>query len=141
MNDQDLLSERLLRYQQVMARIDMSEDYLAGLHHTQVETYHNETVYQTYMQMRGYVLTEDAEGPVRGSKREVFAFTYAVRPRWLPKFLWKRVPWAEARPVREVTMSVQPKWKYPHATIVGELGRPLRMLEAPSYRVMDEFRR
>ena len=42
-----------------------------------------------------------------------------VRPRWLPRWLWRRVP--EQREV--TTQSAQPMWTYPQANIqVPELG-------------------
>lgn len=135
------LTEHRLDYQQFASRVAVSEACLAGMHHLSVNEYRDEALWQTYLELRAFVLTEDAsDGPITKSKTETFAFTYAVRPWWLPKFLWKRVPWAEARPTRTVSLTVQPKWKYPHASVVGRLGEPLRLVGAPSFRVRDEFR-
>ena len=47
-----------------------------------------------------------------------------VRPRWLPRRLWKRIPTRQAT----WTLTAHPKWTYPHSSIqVPDLGSPVRI--------------
>jgi hypothetical protein len=65
--------------------------------------------------LTAYVLAQEG-----GQTVTAYAYYWQrVRPRWLPRWLWRRVP--EQREV--TTQSAQPMWTYPQANIqVPELG-------------------
>lgn len=47
-----------------------------------------------------------------------------IRPRWIPKWAWRRIPTRRAR----WELRVQPMWTYPHSNIkVPDLGQPVRI--------------
>jgi hypothetical protein len=47
-----------------------------------------------------------------------------IRPRWIPKWAWKRIPTRRAR----WELRAQPKWTYPHSNIkVPDLGPQVRI--------------
>lgn len=69
--------------------------------------------------LTAYLLTENA-GPVVVDGPVV---DLPVKPRWMPAFVWRRIPTHRAR----FTISVQPKYSYPSANIkVPDIGRPVR---------------
>lgn len=73
-----------------------------------------------HAQLVGHVLTE-AAGPRTVQGR---TFDRKVKPKWIPGWVWKRIPTESA----EFAVTVEPKYTYPHATIrVPELGKPVRI--------------
>lgn len=71
--------------------------------------------------LRAYVLAEDGGEPAVAKATAALA----MRPWWIPKWLWKRVPY---RVVTEVA-TCQPKWTYPHASLeIPRLGPPVRLV-------------
>lgn len=134
------ITERRLDYMGVYAQVSASEDMVAGMHHAEMRDYVDMYTRHLVLELKGHVLTEATEGPVSKSSTHTFRFTYPVKPKWMPKALWRRIPWAVAEVPHTTTLSVQPKWKYPHATTVHPLGQPVRMLEAPSVRSRTEWR-
>jgi len=76
------------------------------------------------MSLRAYVLTEPA-GETAVTTRTV-TWQEVRRPRWLPKFAWRRLR-REAR-TEVVHLRVQPLWVYPHSSVaVPRLGEPVRL--------------
>lgn len=58
-----------------------------------------------------------------------------LRPRWIPRWLWKRIPTREAT----WTLTARPKWTYPHSSIqVPDLGPPVRIAVHDGLRRGDD---
>lgn len=53
-----------------------------------------------------------------------------VRPRWLPRFLWRRIPTR----VATWTLTARPEWIYPYSTVPPQLGRPVQFLTQETAR-------
>lgn len=71
-------------------------------------------------QLNAFVLAEDA-GPVVA---ETVRVMLPHRPRWLPRWVWRRIPSVG----HEFRLEVRPRWVYPQATVrVDGLG-PARLL-------------
>ena len=66
-----------------------------------------------------------------------FAYSYPVRPWWLPQWLWRRIDWRDKYVTRRLTADVKPVWKYPEATLVPELGRGYRGIEVYQHDAID----
>lgn len=91
----------------------------AGLRRVEFESYANMMADEIIMQMRAMMLAEDG-GP---ETTDTVAWLSPLRPWWIPKFLWRRIPTKHVR----YTLTCQPKYLYPHATVrVPELGQPVR---------------
>lgn len=118
-------------YMRVAAKTQIDEMLLTGIHHPQLEEFYVQEMRRLVFELNGYVLTSDAG---EGAKDWVVA-DLAVRPRWFPKWAWKRMPTRRVR----WELNATPKWKYPHASMVGKLGQPVEMILAEPVRY-HEFR-
>jgi hypothetical protein len=120
--------EVLLQWQQVAAQQVLP----SGLHGTEVGIHQlHGASDQQVMWLRSYVLADQGGETVTKG----LSVTRKVKPRWLPRFLWNRFN----EEVRSMTVTVEPKWTYPNATIkVPRLGEPVRIfVESAHYSDWD----
>lgn len=121
---------RTLRYEQVAQQVVIDRERLApGLHHPEVVL--AEQSGYLAMALTAYVQTEDAGDPITETKRHTFRYTYALRPWWIPSFLWKRISWAEVSVPFSWSLTVRPRWKYPDSTYVFPKGKVAEILGEP----------
>lgn len=107
--------EITLEWQQVA--VQQVERDLPGLHRVKATTQRDVMRDALVHSLTAYVLSENAGPPVRSVRTRREEFEQHVRPRWLPRFLWRRIP------TRTCTVSVtaraeaQATWIYPQATV------------------------
>lgn len=103
-----------------------------GLQHPQFEVVANHTADTLVAQLNAYVLAEHAGRTVTDHVRALLP----VRPRWIPRWLWRRIPTRDV----EWTLRVRPRWTYPRASLhVPELGAAVRFAQTypPHVHVPD----
>ncbi len=126
---------RLLKYLQVADRAILStrpralRELPAGAHHVEIQTEVDRALDLMTVRMTALMLTEHAGEAETKEFTTTFRYTAPIRPRWLPLLLWRRIPWREVAIPRKATLTVQPIWKYPHATEIQPLGRPIEAVE------------
>lgn len=70
--------------------------------------------------MSAYVLGEDGGDEVS----DWVNVRLPIRPRWMPKWLWRKIPCRDAR----WELRCRPKWTYPHSNIqVPDLGPEVKI--------------
>lgn len=101
-------------------KLEFSRDLLTGMHHTELKSLVDYETGNLVIRLNTYVLTDLAGPPAEGR----VTVALPVRPWWIPKFMWKRIPTGRG------TWSVKatPKWTYPSANVsVPPLGNPVRI--------------
>lgn len=108
-----------LDWQQFYAQQGMTRPMLEGLHHEQFAARWDIFRDVLWARFTAAVLAEDAGPEVIDTVR----WLSPLRPRWIPKWLWRRIPTREVK----YQLRVQPRYIYPHATVkVAALGSPVR---------------
>jgi len=99
------ISLDLLKFQ---ARSHIDEQLFAGAQHVSFDI-RRHVFHQLVFELNAHVLVEDA-GP---EVTERIRAELPVRPRWLPRWLFRRIP------TRQVawTLTARPQWTYPQATL------------------------
>jgi hypothetical protein len=103
-----------------------------GLQRPHFDVISNYTADTLVAQLNAYVLTEHAGRMVTDHVRALLP----VRPRWMPRWLWRRIPTRDV----EWTLRVRPRWTYPRAGLrVPELGDAVRFAQTypPHVHVPD----
>jgi hypothetical protein len=80
----------------------------------------HDTLEHMVIALKVRLLTE----PAGGAATDYVTALLPLRPRWLPRFLWRRIP---TRSVRW-TLSARPEWSYPRASVVPDMGDPVRIV-------------
>lgn len=119
---------RELRYERMISQARVSGDLVAGAHHAEMTHHMDKVTHQLVLAMTAAVLTETDDGPITTTTTTTFRYTAPIRPRWMPKMLWRRIGWFEVSVPRSAALTVEPRWKYPHAQVVHPLGQPIRHL-------------
>lgn len=102
----------------VAVRQRLAQNQIVGLQREVVATYLDMVSDSLVFELHGYVFKEQAGETVR----DKISVKLPVRPWWLPKFLWKRLPLATGT----WELSVTPEWTYPSANIkVPNLNSPV----------------
>jgi hypothetical protein len=121
-----------LQFQKFNSRIETPYGLLSGLRDATLDAHFDDMRNALVAQLNARVLTEPAGDEVVATT----AVNVPLRPRWIPKFLWRRL---SCRVIR-TTATAQPLWAYPSASVgVPALGRPVRM-ETRSLDVLWEDR-
>lgn len=117
----------------VAVRRHVSRSLIVGAQRPTVEAIVDHTADSLVAALNAFVLTEHA-GPMATDWLRV---ELPLRPRWMPRWLWRRVP---CRPA-VFELRVRPLWVYPQATFKvpdGRLGAAVMMAQRqPSTRVAD----
>ena len=74
------------------------------------------------LSLEAYVLAEDDGQPEVATQELRASFAVKIRPWWIPRFLWDKIPTKAEFQTKRVTMEVQPIWTYPRATVVPDMG-------------------
>lgn len=104
-----------------------------GAHHAQIEDFMRWEADQLVLSISAFMLTEHAGDPIVKKDRYTFRYTYALKPWWIPGFLWRRVRWAEVGIAHEFATITEPKWKYPYSTHISPLGEPVQMVSFETF--------
>jgi hypothetical protein len=81
----------------------------------------------------GFVLAEHAGKPVTDTVRALLP----RRPRWIPRFLWRRIPTVSAA----WTLSAEPLWTYPQSSaVLPPLGPGTSAVDVTTTRIVDGVR-
>lgn len=116
----DVINTVTLEAVRFYAQQHLPRHFIENIDTVELSTYFDHVSEHMVMMMRAYVLGEEGGE----TAEDTFAVMLPTRPRWLPKWLWRRIPTYRA----EVTLTAQPKWTYPHSTIkVPELEQPVRI--------------
>lgn len=114
-------TETVLDYMQVAVAAQLPP----GLHRQDLRLVADATTERLTAQLSAFVMTQPAGNPVRVSR--TISTTVPYRPRWCPRWLWRRVP--ERHDTRAITLAAFPKFTYPSATIaVPALGAPVKFV-------------
>jgi hypothetical protein len=92
----------------VAARTQIDRTLFTGAHQVSFDI-RRHVVHQLVFELNAHVLVEDAGDEVV----ERIRAELPVRPRWLPRWLFRRIP------TRQVawTLTARPQWIYPQATL------------------------
>lgn len=122
-----MISTGTLELARVAARQHITEELLTGIHHAELAAVFERVWGNLVLELNGYVLTETGGDTVTDSVTALLP----LRPRWLPRWLWRRIP---TRSVRW-TLTARPVFRYPRASVaVPALGAPVRFVVADAAR-------
>lgn len=93
----------------VAARERIADELFVGAQSTRVELIDGDVMGKLVASINAYVLSEHA-GP---AVTEQVTATLPDRPWWLPRVVWRRIPWHDTT----WTLTVRPRWVYPQATM------------------------
>lgn len=114
-----------LMWRQFYSRELISRYQLEGLQHAQLHAFMDYHMDAMVMQLHGYIMSTPAGG-LMGFDHHVDVML-PIRPWWIPKRLWARIPTVRGRWYKHV--EVRPEWIYPQATVqVPDLGRGVKFL-------------
>ncbi len=95
---------------------------MPGLRHVELNEFYNYMYGHMVNVLKASVLKYDGGEPATDQVR----VTTAIKPWWIPGFIWKRMPAAELT----WTLTARPEWVFPFATwqLPDNLGRPVQFL-------------
>lgn len=124
-----LIASREFEKTMVAAKVHTDRQMLAGMQHAELTQYTEFMFDQLVTQLTTMVLTE----PAGHAARDYVKAALPIRPRWLPKFLWQRIPTRDVK----WTLTARPRWSYPHCSVAFDkkMGSAVRMIAQDSVDV------
>lgn len=119
----------------VAAQVAIERNLVEGAHQPTFELIEDHVANRLVARLNAYMLTEHAGGAVWDEVHVALP----VRPWWLPRWLWDRIPSRD----ETLTLSCRPRWNYPRASVlVPDLGPAVMYAEVqrPSLRAVPDWR-
>lgn len=114
------MSERELDLLKIAVSASVDRQIFKGAQRHQLRFVEDYLGNRLVAELNAYVLTEHA-GP---AVEDRVAALLPIRPRWLPRWLWRRIPTRRV----EWTLTVEPRWSYPNAAVqLPAVGRPHKL--------------